>query len=309
DPDFDWFEGFDVGAPWEPFEITKGNNGVYVYRNSKWAMDFSGCTDNLTVGPLLGQLATGFADYGSSCNMSIVPRGVAPKVSAQSYLHVRMSTTIPSSGRRYPQLMLTTTKVLNPGDVQPLDNVPLHARLGPLSFQNAGPGPEKTIIVQPFGGFHQLNVEFCDQRGWGVNEQCPQANIYGHHAGNYQATWDSPWLPVPVLGDLAGFDRPVQFDVYASTERVYVYVDDKPAGCAVLPAGRMPAGDVTVAYRAVLYHSDIDESVVPETSGHQYLHRYSISHYDRFMDDFGIDQGVQAPSWDESILPCGTRWY
>ena len=307
-PQMDWFESFDPGATWAPFTIEKGNNGVHIYRNEKWAVDFSGCTDNLTIGPLLGQLVVGYADGGSSCNMSMVPRGIAPKLQAGRFLHARMSVDVPSTGRRYPQLMITTQKVLNVGDVQPLDSVPLHARLGPLD-EEAPRGTEKSIIVQPFGGFHQLNVEFCDQRGWGVNLQCPQANIYGNHAGDYAAEWEAPWLPVPVVGDFAGFDRPVQFDVYASTERVYVFMDDKPAGCAVLPTGRMPAGDVTVAFRGVLYHSGIDESVTEVDSPHQYLRRFSLSHFDRHMDDFGISQGVDAPAWDESRLPCGDRWY
>ena len=34
----------------------------------------------------------------------------------------------------------------------------------------------------------------------------------------------------------------------------------------------------------------IDESVAPDDSGHQYLQRYSLSHFDRHMDDFGIDR-------------------
>jgi hypothetical protein len=306
----DWFESFDPGAPWADFKIDSGNNGVHIYRNDKWAIDFSGCTDNLTVGPLLGQLVVGYADGGSSCNMSMVPKAIAPKIQAGKFLHARMSVDVPSTGRRYPQLMITTAKVLNPGDVQPLDSVPLHARLGPMPFDmGAPPGPDRSIIVQPFGGFHQLNIEFCDQRGWGVSAQCPQANIYGNHAGDYAAEWKEPWLPVPVVGDVAGFDRPVQFDVYASTERVYLFMDEKPAGCAVLPAGRMPAGDVTVAFRGVLYHSGIDESVVPDNSQHQYLKRFSLSHFDRHMDDFGISQGVDAPAWDESRMPCGSRWY
>ncbi|MFT3922021.1 MAG: hypothetical protein QM778_05770 [Myxococcales bacterium] len=309
DPDMDWFEGFDPGAPWEPFEIASGNNGVFIYRNSKWAADFSGCSNNLTFGPFLGQLWSGFTDFGSSCNMSIIPLDVAPKIANDKFMHVRMSTTVPSTGRRYPQLMITTTDVLNPGDVQPLDSVPLHARLGPFSFDMKPPGDERTIVVQPFGGYHELEIEFCDGTGWGVSQQCPRANIYGHHAGDYTETWESPWLPVPVVGDLAGFDRPVQFDVYASTDRVYVFMDDKPAGCAVLPAGRMPAGDVNVAFRGVLYHSGIDESVVGEDSPHQYLRRYSLSHIDRPMDDLGIDMGVDAPAWNEQLLPCGTRWY
>lgn len=309
-PKMDWFEGFDANETWASFKIDSGNNGVFIYRNDQWAIDFSGCSPNLTIGPMLGQLWYGFADYGSSCNMSMVRLGLGTSIASSTYIHARMSAEVPSTGRRYPQLMITTAKVLNPGDVQPLDSVPLHARLGPLPFDmGAPPGNDQSIVVQPFGGFHQLNVEFCDQRGWGVNSQCPQANIYGDHAGDYQATWEQPWLPVPVVGDLAGYDRPVQFDVYASTERVYVFLDDKPAGCAVLPAGRMPAGPVTVAFRAVLYHSGIDESVVPDTSPQQYLHRYSTSHFDRHMDDLGIELSVPAPAWDETRLPCGDRWY
>ncbi len=68
---------------------------------------------------------------------------------------------------------------------------------------------------------------------------------------------------------MAGYDRPVQWDVYASTSRVYVFMDGKPSGCAVLPAGRMPAGPVTVAYRAVIYHCGIDETVTPGGHGAQ----------------------------------------
>jgi hypothetical protein len=309
DPKMDWFEGFDPGATWEPFKIDSGNNGVFIYRNDRYSMDFSGCSPNLTVGPMLGQLVVGYADYGSSCNMSIVPKNVATGITAGSFIHARMSVEVPATGRRYPQLMITTTKVLNPGDVQPLDSVPLHARLGPLPFDNAPPGPERSIIVQPFGGYHELQIQFCDQRGWGVGNQCPQANIYGHHAGNYNEKWEAPWLPVPLMGDVAGYDRPVQFDVYASTERVYVFVDEKPAGCAVLPAGKMPEGPVSVAFRGVLYHSGIDESVTPDDSGQQYLKRFSLSHFDRHMDDLGIDKSVPAPAWDEARMPCGTRWY
>jgi hypothetical protein len=308
-PSMDFFEGFDEGGTWDPFDIQSGNNGVFIYRNAKWAIDFSGCSENLTIGPMLGQLVLGFADYGSSCNMSIVPRGVDTKLDADKFMHVRMTTEITSTGRRYPQLMITTTDVLDPGDVQPLDSVPLHARLGPFPWDMLPPGPERSIIVQPFGGYHELQVQFCDGRGWGVSSQCPQANIYGHHAGNYTETWQEDWLPVPVLGSIAGHDRPVQFDVYASTKRVYVFVDDEPAGCAVLPEGRMPEGDVNVAFRGVLYHSGIDESVVPDDSGNQYLKRYSLSHFDRHMDDFGIDRAVDVPAWDETRMPCAERWY
>jgi hypothetical protein len=309
DPDMDWFEGFDVGGTWNPFQIDSGNNGMFVYRNDEWSIDFSGCSENLTIGPMLGQLALGFADYGSSCNMSLIPRGVDTQIAADTFMHVRMTTEVPSTGRRYPQIMITTTDELNPGDIQPLDSVPLHSRLGPFPFDMLPPGPERTIVVQPFMSYHELQVQFCEGRGWGVSSQCPQANIYGHHAGNYEEEWEEPWLPVPVLGSIAGFDRPVQFDVYASTKRVYVFIDDEPAGCAELPEGKMPEGDVNVAFRAVLYHSGIDESVTPDDSPHQYLKRYSLSHFDRHMDDLGIDRAVDEPEWDEARFPCATRWY
>ena len=75
----------------------------------------------------------------------------------------------------------------------------------------------QSIVVQPFGGYQETQIEFCDTRGWGVSQQCNRANVYGFHAGDYQDTWKQPWTPVPVQGDVAGYDRPVQWDVYTST--------------------------------------------------------------------------------------------
>jgi len=53
----------------------------------------------------------------------------------------------------------------------------------------------------------------------------------------------------------------------------------------------------------------IDETVTPNDTGHRYEHDYSICHSDRHMDDFGIELSAPAPAWDETALPCGTRWY
>jgi hypothetical protein len=321
-PTMDFLATFDEGGPWEPLKKYQDNNS-FLLRNADWAVDTTGCTDNFTVGPVLGQLVLGMADGGSSCNVSITPRKVATKIAGDKFLHVRMSTDIPSTGRRYPQILVTSVPLQ--ADPAPTDGnfflFPVHSRLGnfPLDY----PGPDKvkgtaddvapsggrSIVVQPFGGYQETQIEFCDTRGWGVSQQCDRANVYGFHAGDYQATWKQPWTAVPVQGDLAGYDRPVQFDVYTSTSRVYVYMDGRPSACAVLPAGRMPAGDVTVAYRAVLYHCGIDETVTPAETGHTYEKSYSICHSDRHMDDFGIDLAVDAPAWDETKLPCGTKWY
>jgi hypothetical protein len=313
DPDMDWFEGFDMDTPWDGFEVeTIPNWGVFYRRNASYAIDFGGCTNNNHVGPVLGQLLFGGGDGGSSCNMSITPRGIDPVIAANDYLHVRMATDVPSTLRRYPQILITTAPIVDPGSLEDEFQVPVRNRLGPFPFEEGympGQGTERTIIVQPFGTVPELQIEFCNRRGWGVSVQCPRANIHGFHAGDYEAEWEEPWTPVPVMAEVSGHDRPVQFDVYTSTERVYVFMDEKPAGCAVLPAGAMPAGNVTVVFGAVGYHLGIDEGVVPENSPHRYLRTYSLTHDDHTFDDLGISNGVAAPMWDESRLPCGTRWY
>jgi len=321
-PQMDFLATFDDGVPWGPFTKWQDNN-AFIFRNADWAIDTSGCTDNFTFGPLLGQFVLGFADGGSSCNISMTPRKVPTKLAADHFLHVTMSSDIPSTGRRYPQIMLTDVPLMaDPApDAGNIDNVPVHVRLGSFPYGLVGPdgvagtaddlppSGGQTIVVQPFGGYQETQIEFCDTRGWGVSQQCNRANVYGFHAGDYSLTWKKPWTPVPVEGDVSGFDRPVKWDVYASTSRVYVFMDDKPAACAVLPAGRMPAGDVTVAYRAVIYHCGIDETITPDTTGHTYEHDYSLCHSDRHLDDLGIDLSTPAPAWDETVLPCGTEWY
>ena len=142
-----------------------------------------------------------------------------------------------------------------------------------------------------------------------MSQQCDRANIYGFHAGDYTQTWSSRWLPVPVMGELSGIDRLVKFDVYASTDRVYTFIEDRPAGCAVLPVGRMPERPVSIVFGSAAYHIAVDEGVVPAGSPNQYWQRYSIAHVDRHLDDLGIDLSVPQPAWDETIRPCATRWF
>lgn len=302
-PRMDWSATFDPGASWEPLTLQTESNGHFLHRNTQWAIDFAGCTENLTLGPLLGQFAVGFGDWGSSCVMAMSPQNIRPQLFADRYLHVRMSTDIPATFRRYPQMILTTMPVIEPLSMG-VNRTALHTRLADtdVAAQHA------TVVVQPFGINHELQVQFCDRQTWGVSAQCPRAAIYGVELGNDNDR--SPWRPVPMLGDVVGFDRPVQFDVYASTQRVYVLIDGRPAACAALPAGRMPEGPLTVAFGAVLFHSGIDEGVTGDNglAPHLYLRRFSLTHTDRRFDDLGISVGVSAPRWDEARLPCATRW-
>ena len=151
----------------------------------------------------------------------------------------------------------------------------------------------QSIVVQPFGGYQETQIEFCDTRGWGVSQQCDRANVYGFHAGDYQDTWKQAWTPVPVQGDLAGYDRP------GAVGRLRV--DDRACTCSWTASrrrapccrrGACRRAPVTVAYRAVLYHCGIDETVTPDDTGHKYEHDYSLCHSDRHMDDFGIELSV-----------------
>jgi len=301
-PDMDWFASFDQAM--SPFEtMYEDGNGVRVFHNDLLSIEYAGANVDYSFGAVLGQFIA-----GSSASFSLSARGANAKLADDDYLHVTMSVDIGSTGRRYPQIIITDAP-LDP-ETFDLPVRPITMRLGPNTFEMLPPGDNHSIVVQTFGHAPELQVQFCDLRGWGVSDQCPRANVYGFHAGSELPDWTEPWRPVPVLGEYVGMDRPVKFDVYASTERVYVFVEDRPAGCAVLPADRFPAGDVNVVFGAAGYHIDIDEFVEPENSMHDFWGRHSLNHVERRMDDLGVDTGVALPvTWDESVLPCGERWY
>jgi hypothetical protein len=308
-PDMDWFQSFDIGAAWEPMqELIHDGNGNVVLRNSVMSAEFGSTVDDaFSYGPMLGQFYV-----GSTTSVRLVARGVSPTLSADSYLHVTMSTSIPSTNRRYPQIWITTTPEVTQADVPHSFDVPLESRLGPFPFEHKPPGDNDTIVVQPFTANHEMQIQVCNNRGWGVSQQCDRANVYGFSAGTDQMqpwTTGVDWTPMPVIGELAGLDRPVKIDVYASTSRVYVYVEDKPAGCAVIPSGQLNPGAYNVVFGTSGYHIDIDESVVPDYAPYQYWKRYHLFHVERLFDDLGISKNTSRPAWDDARMPCGTHWY
>jgi hypothetical protein len=227
----------------------------------------------------------------------MTPRKVPTTIAGDHFLHVRMSSDIPSTGRRYPQILVTTVPIQELGAGHDEGTVPIQERLD----------QGNTIVVQPFGvplDSVELQLEFCDHFAWNVNAQCPMANIYQ----DSQKANAPPPAPVPVMAELAGYDRPVLFDVYASTSRVYVFIEGKPAGCGILPQGKMTPGDVTVAFGSVIYHSGIDEMVGQKDAPQEYLARWSQANTAHHFDNFGIANTVQLPAWDEKILPCSSEW-
>jgi hypothetical protein len=301
-PEMDWFERFD-GDLGEVETLVSDGNGTRVFHTDKLSIEFIASDVNYSYGRVLDQFFG-----GSFASFALAARGANARLEDDTYLHATMSVDVASSGRRYPQIFITDTPIGDPA-MHELARLPFIERLGPMPFQMLPPGPYHTIIAQVFGGSPELQIQFCDLRGWGVSQQCGRANIYGFHAGDANLTWEEKWLPLPVVGDYAGNDRLVKWDVYASTKRVYLFIEDRPAGCAVLPEGRMPAGPVNVIFGAAGYHIDVDEFVAPEEARHQYWKRYSLSHIDRKFDDLGVKSDATLPAWDESVIPCGTRYY
>ena len=302
-PDMDWFESFDSDADLTTLQkLVDDNIGTRVFRNDKISLEYDDSDANYSYGAMLGQFVA-----GSSASFYVAALGANATIQKDTYVHGTMRADMASTNRRYPQMWITDTPLGDPAK-ELTYKVPFSERLGPRPFEMLPPGPYHTIVAQTFGGSPELQIQFCDLRGWGVSEQCPKANIYGYPAGEANATSKDPWLPLPVVGDYIGMDRLVKFDVYASTDRVYLFVEDKPAGCAVLPAGRMPAGPVTVIFGVAAYHIEVDEFVAPDNSREQYWKRYSLAHTDRKLDDLGVKTGVSLPAWDESIMPCGTQY-
>lgn len=303
-PDMDWYEGFDKDLGTFN-KVVDDNVGTKVLRNDRLSLEYIGTNANYTYGSMLGTFVG-----GNNSSFALAALGANAKIAADKYLHVTMMAEAASTRRRYPQIFITDTPVGDPA-VDPTYNVPFIQRFGPRPFDmDPNPGKYHTIIAQTFGPSSELQLEFCDQRGWGVSQQCNRANIYGFHAGVQDLDWKEKWLPLPVVGEYSGMDRLVKFDVFASTNRVYFYVEDKPAGCAVLPAGHFPPGPVNVIFSFAAYHIEIDEYVAVDNPRSQFWHDHSIPHTNRKMDSLGVKSGTDLPpGWDENAMPCGTRYY
>jgi hypothetical protein len=275
-----------------------------VYRNDEWSIETTNCTKSLSYGSVLGELFLGLSD----CELSLVPRTFRPRIAAGNFLHVRVGTNLPSTARRFPQVLITSALPVEADAVASVDQIPIHRRAGSF-FASEQPGQESSIVVQTYYSYHEAQIHFCDHRGFGPTVPCPRASLYGYDAGDPPSqSVSEPWLPVPVISDLVGFDRPVRLDLYASTGRVYLFAEGQPVGCANLPPGGMREGEVTVAFGAVVNQSGDDEIILNEP-GRMFERAYSQTHSDRRLDEFAMSVGVPSPTWDESRLPCASRWY
>ncbi len=322
----DFLATFDEGAAWEPF--------------TKWTGQQRLRLPQLEVGRRHQRLhrqlhlrararaarCSGSPTAARAATSASRPRTCATKLASDRYLHVRMSSDIPSTGRRYPQIMVTNVPLDARSRARRRQHRP-RARCTPASATSrssssgrtgvAGTADDvpamggRTIVVQPFGGYQETQIEFCDTRGWGVSQQCDRANVYGFHAGDYQDTWKQAWTAVPVQGDVAGFDRAGAVGRLHVDERACTcsWTASRPA-CAVLPSGRMPAGagDGRLPRRRLPLRDRRD--------GHARRHRAQVrarlQHLPQRSPHGRLRHRAERrrpPPGTRRVLPCGTKWY
>jgi hypothetical protein len=232
-----------------------------------------------TYGPVMGELWVTYADKAGDTNgkYRLTPNQMAT-MSATSFLHVTMEVDAFSTSRRYPQLLISD----QPAPVQ-------------YNMVNG-----HTLVVQPRAEDGEsidwpidYQLEICNMMMWDVNQQCPVYDLY--HVMDGGAV--DHLAPNDELGDHASLDHRILWDVYTSTQRMYLFLDGQPYGCADLPSVGVPSGSVSITWGDVLYHSAVDH-----TFSFHAAHEQVETH--RHFDNLGFSSNVPAPAWDESRLPC-----
>jgi hypothetical protein len=231
-------------------------------------------TGQRAIGYLFGELWVRYADWAADTNgkfrFTPLQKGT---VDADTYLHATMEVTAVSTGRRYPQILVSD-------------------RSAPVQdFLDQG----NTVVLEAFRNWPNfVELQVCDHRRWDVNDQCPFYQFYEYkNAGGETKSL----APIDEVGELTAADRRTRFDLLLSSKRAYVLVDRKPYGCVDLPESGIPQGEVTVTFGDVLYHSDADSPF----GFHKTHLRYDT---ERRFDNLGFSSGVAPPAWDYARIPC-----
>ncbi len=285
-PNLDWFEGFgDANAMGTMKDTLCGaldGNCWQQFRRKSDTMDLSFMfveTDRWAFAPMLGELWANFGDVGADVNgkFRLTPSKKA-QLSADTFLYTTMTVDTFSTGRRYPQMLISD------------QDVPVQ-----INMQKGN-----SIVIQTFGGWpNTYEVQACDHQYWDVNNQCPRYDLH-HVLDPNDATKIVSLTPVGEVGEHGGMDKATKLEAYASSKRVYLFIDGQPSGCADLPSSTVPVGPVTVTYGDVLYHSGVDLTFA-------YTHTALQVSTRRHFDNLGFKSGVPAPTWDAKRFPCATH--
>ncbi len=238
---------------------------------------------HLHFGSFLGELWLAYNDIEGVVSSWVHLTANEPADLSAGYLHVTSELSMVVTNRRYPQVLIS--------DRTP----PIQSALVDGT----------TLVVQPYGyAPGHLQVQICDHRTWDPSGQCPLLPLFSTDAAS-NAT-----LPA----ENAGADASMRLDIYLSSDRLYLLLDDAPYACTLLPAladdgstAAAPSGPVTVTWGDVLAHSDNDYSIGtgPITGESYRFHREHLRHTARrHFDNLGFASGVAAPAWDETRVPC-----
>jgi hypothetical protein len=290
-PKMDFFAGFTPGSTPETFTtVPCGTDNCYQTWRQQSAtfdqmfIDVESGPDMqgglFATGSLLGEMWVSYADVAADTNGKFrLTANQTATMSASKFLHVTMEVDAYSTARRYPQILISDA-------------------VAPVQY---GLATGHTIIVQPRAGINpnydfpiNYELQLCKMRTWDVNNQCPVYDLY-HQLDDTGAI--THLLPNEEFGEHAGADHPVLFDIFTSTSRSYLFLDGQPYGCADLPDGAAPTGAVTVTWGDALYHSAVDHTYAYHAAHMQVEQR-------RHFDNLGFSSGVDAPTWDETRLPC-----
>jgi hypothetical protein len=292
-PKMDFFANFAPGSTPETFTTVPcgvaGGNCFQTWRQQSptfdqiWIDVESAPTmgDGLfAYGPMLGEWWVSYADVSADTNGKYrLTANQKATMSSSNFLHVTMEVDAYSTSRRYPQILISDADA-------------------PVQY---GLETGHTIILQPRAEINVMydfpdnyELQLCKLRSWDVNNQCPVYDLYHTLDSTGKITRLNP---NDEFGEHASVDHRVLFDLYASTDRAYVFLDGQPYGCANLTPGAAPTGPVTVTWGDVLYHSAVDHTYAFHTA-------HMMVEQRRHFDNLGFSSGVPAPTWDEARLPC-----
>lgn len=286
---WDWSMDFSANSPAQTFSPLSCNISIgtmcfqtFLLQSNLLQIEFNNIeTAYHSVGTVLGELRANFVDWANDTNgkFRVTPKA-SGTMSADKFLHATMATQAVTTARRYPQIIISD-------------------RLFPVSdYMING----NSLVIQTRGNDpFPVEVQVCDHKRWDVNTQCPGFSLGAHWQPGFNGYLEDP-LPAgtPKLKDLMGWDRKVQFDVYASTKKVYVFLEGKPFGCVNLPASGAPSGVASVTFANTLYHSGADDSVPAGNYGSNQMHFQTLASF----NNLGFSSGVSAPAWDETSIPC-----
>ena len=270
-------------APMHPFSSAPSSAGSERFVSDTYDLT-SYSNSRFIYGTALGELWLAYSDQWSDTNGKVRLTAKTPtSVVADSYLRVTTEVDVISTPRRYPQIIISDTEA----PVQ--DNLPSGT----------------TVIVQAKDMTPtRLQVQVCDHRTWDVNNQCPMLPTFA----------DTFTSPAANPGELAGTDNTIKIDVYLSTSRIYLLVNDAPYSCTSFSATAEdgetytpPSGQVSVTFGDALYHSGESFTVAggPISGAMYQFHQAKMLKLTRrHFDNIGFVANQPAPAWDETRFPC-----